>query len=288
MEVFILVVESGSFSSAARTLDSTPSSVSRLMDRLEKRLGIRLLLRTTRTLTLTDEGHSYYGFAKRIIDQINEFETVISNQSEATGKIRISAAVSHGRFCIAPLIEEFSTLYPKIDIDLSLTDNIVDVAAGDADIAIRFGHLTDSQLTAKPLCFEHSAVVASPKYLQKHGVPSHPNELRDHNCLTFNFDRGKNIWPFQENNTRFSIPITGTASANNGEALGSLACSGLGIARIAVFSIQQELEEGRLVELLSDYHPKDKIPVQAVYVGGKTIPKRLRIFLDFIHDKLST
>jgi DNA-binding transcriptional LysR family regulator len=286
LEVFTAVVDLGSFSAAGRALDLTPSAVSRTIDRIEARLGVRLLLRSTRALTLTAEGRSYLQAARRILADLNDAEQQIADQGAPRGRLRVSAAQSHGRLCVVPLLGEFVRLYPHILVDSALTDALVDVAGGEADVAIRFGPLADSGLMARKLGETGRVIVASPDYLARSGTPRAPEDLHRHNCLNFNFRRVEPIWPFRRDGQDFSLKVKGTIEANNGETLGELAAQGVGITRVGSFSVVGEIENGRLVPLLEAYNPGDIEHIHAVFVGGGNIPARVRVFVDFLVDNL--
>lgn len=286
LEVFAAVAARGSFSAAGRVLGLTPSAVSRTVDRIEARLGVRLLLRTTRALTLTAEGQAYLSAARRILTDLDDAEQAIADQGAPRGRLRVSAALSHGRLCIVPLLGEFARLHPHILVDISLSDSIVDVAAGQADVAIRFGPLADSGLTARKLGENGRVIVASPAYLARHGTPRVPADLHDHNCLNFNFRRAEPVWPFCDGQNDYAMTVTGNIEANNGETLGQLAAAGVGITRVGAFSVVDELADGRLVPLLEDYNPGDIEVIHAVFVGGANTPARVRAFVDFLADRL--
>jgi DNA-binding transcriptional LysR family regulator len=275
LEVFTAVVDLGSFSAAGRALD-----------RIEARLGVRLLLRSTRALTLTAEGRSYLQAARRILADLNDAEQQIADQGAPRGRLRVSAAQSHGRLCVVPLLGEFVRLYPHILVDIALTDALVDVAGGEADVAIRFGPLADSGLMARKLGETGRVIVASPDYLARSGTPRAPEDLHRHNCLNFNFRRVEPIWPFRRDGQDFSLKVKGTIEANNGETLGELAAQGVGITRVGSFSVVGEIENGRLVPLLEAYNPGDIEHIHAVFVGGGNIPARVRVFVDFLVDNL--
>ena len=286
LQVFAAVVDLGSFSAAGRALDLSPSAVSRIVDRIETRLGARLLLRSTRALTLTAEGRVYLQAARRILTDLDDVEQQIADQGVPRGRLRVSAALSHGRLCIVPLLGEFARLYPHILVDIALTDALVDVAAGEADIAIRFGPLADSALTARKLGETHRVIVASPDYLARAGTPRAPEDLHNHNCLNFNFRRAEPVWPFRRDGHDFTLSVKGTIEANNGETLGQLAAQGVGVTRVGAFSVAPELADGRLVALLEDYNPGDVEQIHAVFVGGGNVPARVRVFVDFLVDRL--
>lgn len=286
LEIFAATIELGSFSAAGRRLGLTPSAVSRAIDRIEARLGVRLLLRSTRVLTLTAEGQAYLQAARRILADLNDAEQQIADQGAPRGRLRISAALAHGRLCIAPLLAGFVKRYPQILVDIALTDTVVDIAAGQADVAIRFGPLADSSLTARKIGENRRVIVASPAYLAQHGTPETPEDLLAHNCLNFNFRRAEPVWPFVRDGTAFSLTTSGAIEANNGETLGQLAALGVGIARVGRFSVTDELADGRLVPILEDYNPGDVEPLHAVFVGGANTPARVRAFVEYLVEHL--
>lgn len=286
LEIFATVAAEGSFSAAGRLLDLTPSAVSRAIDRIEARLGTRLLLRSTRALTLTTEGQAYLCAARRILTDLDDAEQAIADQGAPRGRLRINAAQAHGRLCIVPLLGEFARLYPQILVDISLSDRLVDVAGGQADVAIRFGPLADSPLTARKLGESRRVIIASPDYLERHGTPRIPEDLHGHNCLNFNFRRAEPVWPFRKDGSDYVLSVEGNIEANNGETLGQLAAAGVGIARVGRFSVAAEIASGQLVPLLEDYNPGDVETIHAVFVGGANLPARVRVFVDFIAERL--
>ena len=286
MAVFGAVADSGSFSAAGRELGLTPSAVSRTLDRIEARLGVRLMLRTTRTLTLTPEGQAYLGAARRILSDLDDAEQAIADQGAPRGRLRVSASLSHGRLCVVPLLGDFVARYPHILVDINLTDVVVDVAAGQADVAIRFGPLADSGLTARKLGETRRVIVASPAYLAARGTPGTPEDLHDHNCLNFNFRRVEPVWPFVRDGREYSLSVRGDVEANNGETLGQLAAAGVGVTRVGAFSVADEVAAGRLVPLLEDFNPGDVENIHAVFVGGANTPARVRVFVDFLAERL--
>ncbi len=286
LALFAEVVERGSFSAAGRALGLTPSAVARAIDRIEARLGVRLLLRSTRALTVTAEGQAYLLAARRILADLDDAEQQIADQGAPRGRLRISAALSHGRLYVVPLLDEFARAYPHILIDIALTDTLVDVAAGQADVAIRFGPLPDSGLTARKLGESRRVIVAAPAYLARAGTPTIPEDLHAHNCLSFNFRRAEPIWPFRRDGKDFALSVGGNVIANNGETLGQLATAGVGITRVGRFSVAADIAGGRLIPLLEDYNPGDVELIHAVFIGGATTPARVRVFVDFLVARL--
>lgn len=286
MAVFSAVAARASFSAAGRDLDLTPSAVSRTIDRIEARLGVRLMLRTTRTLTLTPEGQAYLGAARRILSDLDDAEQAIADQGAPRGRLRVSASLSHGRLCVVPLLGAFVARYPHILVDINLTDVVVDVAAGQADVAVRFGPLADSGLTARKIGVTRRMIVASPDYLARRGAPRVPEDLHDHNCLNFNFRRAEPVWPFVRDGREFALSVKGNVEANNGETLGQLAVDGVGVTRVGAFSVVDDVAAGRLVPLLEDFNPGDEERIHAVFVGGANTPARVRVFVDFLAEQL--
>ncbi|ABQ66922.1 LysR family transcriptional regulator [Rhizorhabdus wittichii] len=286
LELFAAVAAEGSFSAAGRKLGLTPSAVSRAIDRIEARLGVRLLLRTTRALTLTVEGQAYLGAARRILADLDDAEQAIADQGAPRGRLRVSVSLAHGRQCVVPLLGDFVRLHPHILVDVGLTDRVVDVAGGQADVAIRFGPLADSALTARKLGETRRVIVASPDYLARHGTPSVPEDLHDHVCLNFNFRRVEPVWPFRKDGRDYALGVRGSIEANNGETLAQLATAGVGITRVGAFSVVERIAAGRLVPILEEYNPGDVEAIHAVFVGGANTPARVRVFVDFLAERL--
>ena len=285
MAVVVAVAQEGSLSAAARALGLTPSAVSRIIARAEQRLGSRLLLRTTRAIRFTAEGETYLRGARRILADMAEVEETIADQGVPRGRLRISAALGHGRQAIVPLVATFSARYPEIVVDLTLSDEVADILGGQADVAVRFGHLPDSLLTARRIGDTGQVIVASPDYLQRHGTPQVPEDLLRHNCLRFNFRRAEPNWPFIRKGEALSLKVCGNIECSSGEALAQLARLGAGIARIGAFSVAADLLNGNLIALLDDWNPGDREPIHAVFVGGSTMPARVRVFVDFLLEQ---
>lgn len=286
LSLFAAVIDHGSFSAAGRALGLTPSAVARAVDRIEARLGVRLLLRSTRALSPTAEGRSYLGVARRILADLDEAEQAIADRGAPRGRLRVSMALAHGRLAVVPLLDAFISAYPHIRLDLGTTDRVVDIAAGEADVAIRFGPLPDSTLTARRLGETRRVIVASPDYLARRGTPLVPEDLLAHDCLNFNFRRAEPSWPFRRDGRDFALAVHGSIEANNGETLGQCALAGLGIARVGVFSVEAEIGAGRLVPLLEAFNPGDVELIHAVFVGGQNLPARVRVFVDFLAARL--
>ena len=286
LAVFEAAARAGSFSAAARRLNLTPSAISRTVARTEARLGVRLMIRTTRRLTLTAEGEAYLQAARRILTDLDDAEQAIADQGAPRGRLRVSVSQSHGRLQVVPLLGDFTALYPHILVDINLTDAVVDIAAGQADVGVRSGPLDDSGLTARKIGETRRVIVASPDYLARRGTPRVPEDLHVHNCLNFNFRRAEPVWPFVRGGQEFRLTVQGSIEANNGETLGELAADGVGITRVGAFSVTDDIAAGRLIPLLEDFNPGDVENTHAVFVGGANTPARVRVFVDFLAERL--
>jgi DNA-binding transcriptional LysR family regulator len=286
MEVFARVVERGGFSAAARSLDLTPSAVSKLIGRLEGRLGTRLLARTTRALTLTEEGASYHRAALRILHDLNEADHAVAT-GMARGRIRINASLPFGTVFVATSIAGFVQRYPNLTLDLSFTDEVVDLLEEKADVAIRVGNLPDSALKARKLAQSRLVVCASPGYLKRCGIPRTPADLRNHNCLTFNFRRSRSGWPFRHKRRDFEQPVSGTVQVNNGETMRQIVLEGAGIARLGLWHVARAIKSGAIIPLLEEFNPGDLEMIHAVYLGGGNLPEGVRAFIDYMIETLA-
>lgn len=286
MEVFARVVQDGGFSAAARNLDITPSAVSKLIARLETRLGTRLLMRTTRALTLTEEGEAYHHAALRILQELNDADQEAAGGA-VRGRLRINTTIPFGTMFVAPALPDFIARNPDLIVDLSFTDGIVDLVAEKTDVAIRMGNLPDSGLIARKLGQSRRVVCAAPDYLARRGSPENPSDLEQHDCLTFNFRRTRPSWPFRCEGREIAQPVKGRIVVNNGETMKQMVLAGAGIARVGLFHVAEEIAAGQLIPLLEDQNPGDLELVHAVYVGGGPLPHRVRAFIDHMVATLS-
>ncbi|WFU48408.1 LysR family transcriptional regulator [Sinorhizobium terangae] len=290
MEVFVAAAELRSFSAAGRRLKLSPSAVSKLVSRIEDRLGTRLVVRSTRMLQLTPEGEIYLQRAQRILAAIAETEQVIAGGGRAMprGPLRVNASVGFGERYILPLAAEFLARYPDVQLDLSLTDGIIDLIEERTDIAIRSGPMRDSALKARKLLESRQVIIAAPAYLEAHGVPQTPDDLADHNCFTFNFRRSLDGWPFRDpgSSNVYVRPVTGNMQANSGAIVRNLCLAGLGLGRVGAFHVQPDIDADRLVPVLEDYNPEDIERVHAVYAGHEHLAARIRAFIDFLVERI--
>ena len=284
IEVFVRVVERGTLSAAGSLLGMTPSAVSKLISRLENRLGVRLLHRTTRKLQLTPEGAAFYENGVRILGEIETAEREAAAGAVPRGRLRVNCNVPFGQHYLMPMIPAFLAQHPEVAVDVMLTDRVVDLLEERADVAIRAGPLRDSQLIARKLWQSRMVVVAAPAYLAAHGMPKTPAELAGHNCLDFCFARIVEGWPFLNHDGRaLTVAPQGNSLVSDGEAMRLLALSGLGVARLSRFHIVGDIKAGTLVPVLEEFNPGDEEPLHAIYVGqGGHVPARVRAFLDFL------
>lgn len=287
MQVFRRIVESGSFSAAARQMLMTPSTVSKMVARIEERLAVRLIERSTRRLSLTDEGQLFYERSLALLADLDEMEHALTQGGHQTvGTVRVNTSVGFGTHCIEPLLPAFWEAYPNIVVDLSLSDEIVDLFLDRTDIAFRIGRLTDSSLTAIRIGAARRLIVAAPDYLERHGVPRSVADLVHHKCLGFNFRRSILSWPLASEGTVADRLVEGPLRANNGETVRRMALAGAGLARIADFHARRDLAEGRLVEVLAEANVSDEEEIHALYLAGVRMPRRVRVFLDFLVPRL--
>ncbi len=283
MEVFLRAVELGGFSPAARSLRMTPSAVSKLVARLEARLGARLINRSTRKLQLTAEGEIFRGRALRVLADIDEAERAVAAGAVPRGRVRINSNVPFGLHHLLPLVPRFTAAHPEVTLDIVLTDQVIDLMEERADVAIRVGPMRPSQLMSRKLGESPMALVASPAYLARRGEPKTPPELERHNCIGFNFARHSDEWPFVVAGSRIALPARGDVAAGDGEISRRLVLAGQGIARLSFFHIGPDIAAGRMIPLLQDYNPGDVEEINAVYVGaGGRLPARVRAFIDFL------
>jgi DNA-binding transcriptional LysR family regulator len=283
MEAFVQVVESGGFSSAARLLGMTPSAVSKLVARLELRLGIQLVHRSTRKLQLTPEGTEFYERSTRVLADMDEAERCAAAGAAPRGRVSINASVSFGHHKLVPLVPRLLEQHPQITLDIALTDRIVDLMDERADIAIRWGQLPASDLVARRLGETSQAILAAPSYLDKYGTPRTPQELEAHSQLGWTFRRSSPDWPFRIDGRTVSMPVAGPVRAGDGETLRQLAIAGAGVARLSLYHTQHDIDAGRLVPLLQEFNPGEAEPIHAVYIGkAGTLPARVRAVLDFL------
>lgn len=294
MRLFLTVVQTGSLSGAGRQSGLSPASVSRQITTLEDDLGVRLLNRTSRRLSLTEAGQVYLEHAERLLQDIDELRDAVSQMAvKPRGTLRIQSRISLGTQHVAPLIPTFLALYPDLKIDLWLTDNDLDLTEHGIDLAIRTGNLSDSTLIGRRLASSPRVICASPEYWAEHGKPATPEALMDHNCLTYRFEFGTAaaLWQFRiDTGQSINIQVAGNFQTNNGEALRVATLSGLGVAMLPAWSVKDHLKAGSLERVLSDYETTVSdldFGIYAVYLSRRNLSAKTRLFVDHLVTEFS-
>jgi len=279
--VFVAVVENGGFSAAARALGISKSAVSKRINQLEAQLGVRLLHRTTRKLSLTEAGERYFEHASRALAAAGQAEDAVTElQGEPQGHLRISAPMSFGRLHVAPLIPKFLKRYPKLQIDLVMDDQKVDLVSGGFDVAIRAGNLPASTLIARKLAPVRQVLCASPDYIDRYDRPGTPAELSGHNCVLYSYSSDAGEWTLIGESGPETVTVSGSYQVNNSEALLEALREGIGIGRLPTFVAGPDLKTGRLVKLFESYRLPD-FTLYAVFPERQYLPAKVRAFLDF-------
>jgi DNA-binding transcriptional LysR family regulator len=281
MQIFISTVDAQSFTAAADKLGLSKQFISRRIMALEDRLGARLLIRTTRRLSVTDTGRAYYERALKIIDEVNDTEQMVSSESASPrGTLRISAPMSFGTLHLGPAIARFMAQCPDIRIELDLSDRFVDIVGEGYDMALRIGALADSSLIARQIAPVQIVACASPAYLKRRGKPKSPADLKGHDCLLYG--HGRNVeWVFAEKGKPLHVPVKGRLRANNGELACAAAIEGLGIVLLPTFIVGGALRSKQLVTILDDYAPPP-LTIYAVYPQHRQTSLAIKAFVDFL------
>ncbi len=286
MEIFVQVVEQGGFSQAGRKTGLTPSAVSKLISRLEDRIGARLFNRSTRRLELTPEGCVYYERATKILADIDDAESRTRIGQQPAGLIRVTTSASYANHVLIPLLPDFLALYPEIRIDLAQTDLVIDLLAERTDVAIRTGPLKSSSLVARKLGQTQLVIVASPHYLERFGTPQSPADLASHIRIGFGYARSMGGWPLLVEGQKTVISTGDRVQAGDGEAMRNMALAGVGLARLTAFTVREDIAAGRLLRVLEHLDTEDYETFYAVYAGqGGPLPLRVRVLLDFLAER---
>lgn len=287
MAIFVRVIERGSFSAVARELQTTQPTISKVLRALENELGGKLISRSTRQLSLTDEGQRYYSHCRHILAAVDAAEHSFQTGKEnVAGPLRIGSSVSFGRLHIASRLAGFLEQYPQVHVDLQLDDQLQDLVSEGLDVTLRIGELRDSGLIARQIGTTHRVTLASPAYLARHPLPQSPQDLTQHNCLLFNLLSSQNQWIYEKDHTRHVVRIGGNAQSNNSEAIREMVLSGLGIALSPLWLFHDDLKAGRVVALLQDYTPL-ALPIHAVSAPNRRQSARVKAFVDYLADALA-
>ncbi len=287
LRAFVAVVEDGGFAKAARGMGLATSSVTRQVNALEGHLGTQLLNRSTRSVTLTDAGERYYEQASRILGDLDEANREISESTgPPRGLLRVSLPVAFGRLHIAPAIAEFLTLCPEIELDIQLTDSVVNLVEDRADLAVRIGSLESSSLIARKMAPHRRVVCASPSYLRERGEPAEPADLLQHNCLTFAYGRENQRWRFTGPSGQEDVAVSGNLRVDNSELLREAAIGGSGLILMPTWLVGGDIRDGRLRAVLTDWEIRgaggSEPAIHAVYLPNRRGSKKVKTFIDFL------
>ena len=282
MQTFVRVVDAGSFTAVASQMNTTQPTISRQIAALEEHLGARLMTRTTRTLTLTDDGRAFYDHALRVLEALGEAENAVGRRrSKPSGMLRIATPVVFGRLHIVPRLPSFLSRYPDVAIDLVMSDTFTDLAEQGIDLAIRVGEISDPGLIAKRIGLVRRVTVGSPAYLKARGTPRTPSDLADHDCIVYTRLATGSRWIFESPSGPLVVDVKGRYRADNSEAVREGVIAGLGIAVIPAFAFTAEIGSGKVRVLLKDHEPK-RLPMHAVYPSRRFVPLKVRAMIDYL------
>ncbi|KXG87288.1 LysR family transcriptional regulator [Agrobacterium bohemicum] len=286
MGVLLSVVEHGSLSAASRALHSPLPTVSRKISELESLLGVRLFTRTSRRMLLTEAGESYVSAAREILERVEEAERRATGEYVAPkGDLTLTAPIVFGRLHVLPVVTDFLKAFPDININLIMSDRPISLADEHIDVALRISRLSDSSLMAIPLGSTRTTVYANPDYLKRHSHPSHPDGLKQHDCIAFEGVLSTRFWTFHDGAKDIAVPIRTRLSVNTAEAAVDAAASGLGMTRVMAYQAKRAVDAGLLVPLLEDFE-REASPVHLVHLSVGLMPLKLRTFLDFATPRL--
>ena len=285
MRVFTAVVEAGSFAAAADKLDLSRGMTSRYVAQVEAHLGVRLLNRTTRRLSLTDAGQDYYQRAAQVLAMVEEAERAAAQGAAAPrGTLRINTSVGFGARHLGPAISDYLTRYPSVKVDVVLNDRVVDLVEEGFDVAVRIARRVDPGLVARPITRARLVACASPDYLRRHGIPKTPADLARHNCLTYAYSGPQNEWRFTRRGREQVITATGHLHGNNGDIISNAAAEGLGVIVQPTFLLHELLRTRRLVRVLAEWEVADST-IYAVYPSRQFLAPKVRAFIDLLLER---
>lgn len=286
MSVFRRVAESGSFSEVAREMNLSQPTVSKNIAALEKHLEVKLLIRSTRQMSLTDIGKDYYQRCVYFLDELAETESTLRNQkSEPVGILRVNTPVTFGERCIVPIFWEFLSIYPELKVDMIMDDDYVDLVKEGVDLAIRVGPIADSCLIARKIGDSPRVTIASPEYLEANGVPTTLLDLENHNCIVYTLLTTGNEWHFTGPTGKQVIRVNGRFSVNNPNSIRQAVLAGQGIAVTPVWLVNDCIESGQVTVLLEDYIPT-ALEINAVYPERDYVPAKVELFISYLKDQL--
>ena len=286
MVVFAQLVAASGFTETARRLGVSKSSVSKSITRLEQALGVRLLNRSTRGMSLTEVGAAYYEHCVRIAEEAAQAAELVGElRSQPRGVLKITCPVAFGRLHIAPAVADYLALHPQVRIDLTTTDRVVDLVSEGFDIAIRIGHEPGPQLVARELAVVRRVICATPGYFARFGTPATPQDLAGHNCLHYTHFGNQGQWRLQGAHGPVVVPVKGSLRVNDDDFLARAVLDGLGVALLPTFIIGRELQAGQLCAVLSQFVPLER-HIQAVHLPNVHLPAKVRGFIDFLQERI--
>lgn len=289
MTAFVRSVDGGGFSAAARELGLTPSALSKLVTRLEDRLGARLLQRTTRRLQLTPEGEAFYIRSRRILADMDEAEAeVVEAGVRPTGLLRLHCGSAFGMHQLAPAVPLFLERHPGVELDITISDEPLVGLGEGVDLAIRIGPLDESSMVARRICNLERVICAAPSYLERRGTPRTPDDLQQHNCLWITSLPVLRRWPFDTDDGIRVVHIDGNVVANNAETVLQLAMAGVGITRLTDVIVGDAIRRGELIPVLSEWHHVEPVPLYATYPSGRNLSPKIRAMVDFLVEQFGS
>ena len=285
IRAFTHVVEEGGFAAAARKMDMSRSAVNKLVINLENKLGVQLLYRTTRQVNPTDTGRAFYERCVSILADLDEAENLASqHHSEPKGTLKINAPMSFGTLCLGSIVADFMVQYQEIQVELNLEDRFVEPVAEGYDLVVRIAQPRESpSLVVNPITPIERVLCASPQYLEKHGIPNHPEDLKEHSCLHYGYLATGSQWQLEDGEREYRVRVKGAICSNNGEVLRDAAVRGLGIVLSPTFIVEQKLQRGELQLILPDYHPPT-ISLCVVYPVNRHLSTKIQLFSKFLKE----
>ncbi len=282
LRLFVRVVETGSFSKTAKSEGIGQPTVSKQIAGLERRLGAQLVRRTSRGLSLTEAGQDFYELAVRLLGDFDAAESRVGRgQVTPSGLVRVTVSPGFGRLYVVPRLPDFFNRFPDVSVDLNVSDGYANLVEEGIDVAIRIGHLADSSLSARRIGSMEAAMLATPAYLERHGIPSTPDDLKNHDCVTFMFHGAPRLWQFKGPDGPFTVEPKGRVRTNDAEHVRAALLSGLGLVQAPTWLLADEIESGAVTRLLDDYAP-DLFPINAVTPAARRQPGKVRVFIDFL------
>ncbi len=282
LKLFVRLASSQSISMAGQELGLSPAVASSHINKLEESLGVRLVHRTTRKVSITAEGRAFLPYAEEVLASVEAAKGAVGvGHSNPTGTLRVTAPASFGRMHLIPAMNGFMQRYPELNIEFRFSDSIIDMVEGGFDVAIRAAELKDSSLVARKLAPDRRIVVASPAYLNQFGAPEKPQDLVNHQCINL---IGLDNWTFKTNEGVVSVKTSGRLRCDNGDAMRDATTGGLGISINSIWSVYKQLKSGELVEILQDYPLAMEASIWAVYPSSRLIALKVRAFIDYFSE----